>query len=182
MGRLQGRSGLAAGVALALFAQLGAPGLPARAAPLVIAQADMKADTPPAPAATAAPASDAKPASSAAQAAVSPGAPAPAPAKKSALSTPACSVKYLEAKVEGKLNGRKWVDFRREECGASDTTAVFPTAISPKYAGEKDIDKARRLTCADQFTANKATDANGGLKWIERDGGYYGECVSRLKS
>src|ERR1700751_1495501 len=51
------------------------------------------------------------------------------PAKKSALSIPACSVRYLEMKVEGKLNGRKWVDFRRDECGAKDTTAVFPNGI-----------------------------------------------------
>jgi hypothetical protein len=104
-----------------------------------------------------------------------------APAKKSALSIPACSVRYLEGKVEGKLKGVKWVDFRRDECGAKDTTAVFPTAIAPKYSTEKDLDKARTLTCADQFKANKATDANGGLKWIEKDGGYYGECVIRLK-
>jgi hypothetical protein len=103
------------------------------------------------------------------------------PAKKSALSIPACSVRYLEMKVEGKLNGRKWVDFRRDECGAKDTTAVFPTEIAPKYSSEKDLDKARTLTCADQFKANKASDANGGLKWIEKDGGYYGECVIRLK-
>jgi hypothetical protein len=108
-----------------------------------------------------------------------------APAKKSALSIPACSVRYLEGKVAGKLKGVKWTDFRRDECGAKDTTAVFPTAISPKYSNEKDLDKARTLTCADQFKANKAdkaTDANGGLKWVEKDGGYYGECVMRLKS
>jgi hypothetical protein len=104
-----------------------------------------------------------------------------APAKKSALSIPACSVRYLEGKVEGKLKGVKWVDFRRDECGAKDTTAVFPTAIAPKYSTEKDLDKARTLTCADQFKANEASDANGGLKWIEKDGGYYGECVIRLK-
>jgi hypothetical protein len=104
-----------------------------------------------------------------------------APARKSALSIPACSGRYLEGKVAGKLNGVKWTDFRRDECGAKDTTAVFPTAISPKYSNEKDLDKARTLTCADQFKANKATDANGGLRWIEKDGGYYGECVIRLK-
>jgi len=104
-----------------------------------------------------------------------------APAEKAALSIPACSVKYLEAKVSGKLQGRKWVDFRRDECGRHETTAVFPTEISPKYADEKDIDKARTKTCADQFTANKATNANGGLVWVEKDGGYYAECVIRLK-
>ena len=104
-----------------------------------------------------------------------------APAEKSALSTPACGVKYLEAKVSGKLAGRKWVDFRRDECGKRETTAVFPTAISPKYESEKDLDKARTKTCADQFTANKAANANGGLVWVEKDGGYYAECVIRLK-
>lgn len=104
-----------------------------------------------------------------------------APAEKSALSIPACSVKYLEAKVSGKLQGRKWVDFRRDECGRRETSAVFPTAIAPKYAGEKDLDKARTKTCADQFSANKATNSNGGLVWVEKDGGYYAECIIRLK-
>ena len=110
-----------------------------------------------------------------------PSAPQPATAMKSAISTPACSVKFLEAKVAGKLNGRKWTDFRREICGEHETTAVFPTAIAPKYETEKDPDKARTKTCADQFTANKASNANGGLKWVEKDGGYYAECVNRLK-
>jgi hypothetical protein len=150
----------------------------APAAPLVMAQAT----TPAAP--SAAPATPA-PAATPPQAAATPSATVSAPAKKSALSMPACSVKYIEAKAMGKLNGRGWTDFRRDVCGASDTTAVFPTAIAPKYAGEKDLDKARKETCADQFKANKAdkaADANGGLRWIEKDGGYYGECVSRLKS
>jgi hypothetical protein len=167
-----------AGAALVIFLALILPASPGLAAALVIAQ--IQAPAAPAPGAVPPPAADAK--SGPAPAPATPGAPVSAPATKSALSIPACSVKYLEAKVAGKLGGRKWVDFRREECGQKDTTAVFPTAISPKYAGEKDIDKARKETCADQFTANKATNANGGLKWIEKDGGYYGECVSRLKS
>lgn len=135
--------------------------LPAAASPLVMAQTQA--------APSAAPAAPATPPTTV------------APAEKSALSIPACSVKYLEAKVAGKLQGRKWVDFRREECGRHETTAVFPTAISPKYESEKDLDKARTKTCADQFTANKATNANGGLVWIEKDGGYYAECIIRLK-
>jgi hypothetical protein len=134
--------------------------------------------TSPPPAAAPAPNPQAAPSPSAATSA----APVSASARKSKLSAPACSVRYLEDKVAGKLDGRSYADFRREECGEKDTTAVFPTAISPKYSSEKDLDKARKETCADQFTANKATNANGGLKWIEKDGGYYGECVSRLKS
>ena len=165
-----------AGAALAIFLQLILPVSPGFAAPPVMAQTETQA----APAAGSAPSADAKPGQMPAPA--TPGAPVSAPATKSALSITACSVKYLEAKVAGKLNGRKWVDFRRDECGQKDTTAVFPTEIAPKYATEKDLDKARKETCADQFTANKATNANGGLKWIEKDGGYYGECISRLKS
>ena len=165
-----------AGAALAIFLQLILPVSPGFAAPPVMAQTETQA----APAAGSAPSADAKPGQMPAPA--TPGAPVSAPATKSALSITACSVKYLEAKVAGKLNGRKWVDFRRDECGQKDTTAVFPTEIAPKYAGEKDLDKARKETCADQFTTNKAANANGGLKWIEKDGGYYGECISRLKS
>jgi hypothetical protein len=151
------------------------PALAGSAQFLVVAQAQTPAA--PAPAATAEPpAKDAPAKEPAAKSATE-----TAAAKKSALSIPACSLRYLEAKVAGKLNGRKWVDFRRDECGAKDTTAVFPTAIAPKYSTEKDLDRARTLTCADQFKANKATDANGGLRWVEKDGGYYGECVIRLK-
>jgi hypothetical protein len=167
-----------ASAALVIFLQMSLPLSPGRAAPLVVAQTQ----TLTAQAASSAPDADAKPNPAPSQAPATPGAPVSAPATKSALSITACSVKYLEAKVAGKLQGRKWVDFRRDECGQKDTSAVFPTVISPKYAGEKDLDKARKETCADQFTANKATNGNGGLKWIEKDGGYYGECVSRLKS
>jgi hypothetical protein len=60
------------------------------------------------------------------------------------------------------------------------STAVFPTAIAPAYANEKP-GKARMKTCDDQFKANKATNANGGLKWIQKGGGYYSECNKRLK-
>jgi hypothetical protein len=152
------------------------PALAGSAQILVLAQAQT-----PAPAATGEPAAkDAAKDASAKQSTDKPST-EKGPAKKSALSIPACSVRYLEGKVEGKLKSVKWVDFRRDECGAKDTTAVFPTAIAPKYSTEKDLDKARTLTCADQFKANKASDANGGLKWIEKDGGYYGECVIRLK-
>jgi hypothetical protein len=60
------------------------------------------------------------------------------------------------------------------------STAVFPTAIAPAYANEKP-GKARMKTCDDQYKANKATNANGGLKWIQKGGGYWPECNKRLK-
>ncbi len=58
--------------------------------------------------------------------------------------------------------------------------AVFPNAVDPKYSKET-AGKARMHTCVDQYNANKATNANGGLKWIQKGGGYYSECTKRLK-
>lgn len=58
--------------------------------------------------------------------------------------------------------------------------AVFPSAVSPKYAQES-AGKARMHSCLDQYNANKDTNGNGGLKWIMKGGGYYSECNKRLK-
>ena len=58
--------------------------------------------------------------------------------------------------------------------------AVFPSAIDPKYSKES-AGKGRMHTCVDQYNANKATNANGGLKWIQKGGGYYSECTKKLK-
>jgi hypothetical protein len=58
--------------------------------------------------------------------------------------------------------------------------AVYPTAVDPKYSKESE-GKARMHTCVDQYNANKATNANGGLKWIQKGGGYYSECTKKLK-
>jgi hypothetical protein len=58
--------------------------------------------------------------------------------------------------------------------------AVFPSALDPKYAKES-AGKGRMHTCVDQYNANKATNGNGGLKWIQKGGGYYSECNKKLK-
>jgi hypothetical protein len=58
--------------------------------------------------------------------------------------------------------------------------AIFPMTINPKYAQES-AGKARMHTCVDQYNANKETNGNGGLKWIQKGGGYYSECNKRLK-
>jgi hypothetical protein len=58
--------------------------------------------------------------------------------------------------------------------------AVFPNAVDPKYSKES-AGKARMHTCVDQYNANKASNGNGGLKWIQKGGGYYSECNKRLK-
>ena len=179
-----GRS-MAALMALILCFQI-ASAAQAGGAALVIAQAPAPAPAPDSnaaqvqsPQATAKP-ETAKPETAKPATAAAPDA-APKPRTiKSVLAVPACSMRYAGLKISGKLNGRKWKDFRRDECGLGDIDAVFPDAIAPKYSKE-DPDQARMHTCADQFTANKATRANGGLKWIEKDGGYYGECVGQLK-
>ncbi|MGC1448271.1 MAG: hypothetical protein WA837_22605 [Xanthobacteraceae bacterium] len=128
-----------------------------------------------------------------------------------ALTMTECSAKYKAAKTDGSLNGMKWNDFRKAQCGsdtgaapaaapASSTAsapaaapapapsaapvsvgnAVFPSAVSSKYSSDS-AGKARMLTCLDQYHANKAGNGNGGLRWIQKGGGYYSECNKRLK-
>ena len=58
--------------------------------------------------------------------------------------------------------------------------AVFPSAVDAKYAKES-AGKGRMHTCVDQYNANKTTGGNGGLKWIQKGGGYYSECNKKLK-
>jgi hypothetical protein len=132
-----------------------------------------------------------------------------------ALSMTECSAKYKAAKDAGTLNGMKWNDFRKAQCGsdaAAPTTAaapapapasapapapkpaaaapapapvatgfaVYPHAIDSKYSKDSP-GKGRMETCLDQYRANKTSNGNGGLKWIEKGGGYYSECNKRLK-
>jgi hypothetical protein len=129
-----------------------------------------------------------------------------------ALTAQECSAKYQAAKTAGTLNGKKWNDFRKSECGTDAAAtpaaapaapkaaeakpaaapkpaaaapapmgeAVFPKAVDAKYSKESE-GKARMHTCVDQYNANKASNANGGLKWIQKGGGYYSECTKKLK-
>ncbi len=62
----------------------------------------------------------------------------------------------------------------------SSGTLVFPSMVDPKYSNET-AGKGRMHTCIDQYNTNKATNANGGMKWIQKGGGYYSECTQRLK-
>jgi hypothetical protein len=58
--------------------------------------------------------------------------------------------------------------------------ATFPSAVDAKYSKET-ATKQRFHTCLDQYNANKASNANGGMKWIQKGGGYYSECNKKLK-
>ena len=137
-----------------------------------------------------------------------------------ALTSQECSAKYQAAKTAGTLNGQKWNDFRKAQCGADATAtpaaaapapaapaapkeaeakpkkeaapaaapapaapvgnAMFPSVVDPKYAKESAY-KQRFKTCVDQYDLNKTSNANGGLKWIQKGGGYWSECNKRLK-
>jgi hypothetical protein len=132
-------------------------------------------------------------------------------APASGLTMKECSVKYKAAQSAGTLQGKTWSEFRKAECGTtasaapastpatdakaavpkggntptttgvgSGAAATYPTAVSPKYSKEP-AGKARMQTCLDQYNANKTGDHNGGLKWIQKGGGYYSECNKRLK-
>jgi hypothetical protein len=117
-----------------------------------------------------------------------------------------CSAKYQAAKSANTLGGKKWNDFRKAECGAGadddDTVpapseanytkepakpttvapkgVTFPSAISPKYASETP-GKGRMHTCLDQYYVLKDANALGGLKWIQKGGGFYSLCNAKLK-
>ena len=58
--------------------------------------------------------------------------------------------------------------------------AIFPTAVSASFSNLS-AGKARMQTCLAQYKTNKTNNGNGGLKWIEKGGGYYSECNKRLK-
>jgi hypothetical protein len=58
--------------------------------------------------------------------------------------------------------------------------AVYPSAVDAKYSKES-AGKARMHTCLDQYNVNKTSNGNGGMKWIEKGGGYYSDCNKKLK-
>lgn len=74
-----------------------------------------------------------------------------------ALSTKDCSVKYQAAKQAGTLNGQKWNDFRKAECGAPPDAATT-TVPNPVAAGAaKPAAPAPITTAAKPTTAPAAT-------------------------
>ncbi len=139
-----------------------------------------------------------------------PSAPAPAAASAPApttgpMSLYACHRAFNAAKRAGKLNGQQYADFRQNHCKGSDAAAqspasapaeagnsspataqaaagnaVFPSQIAPEFASLTP-GKARMQTCLAQYNANKTAGHNGGLRWIQKGGGYYSECNMRLK-
>jgi len=99
-----------------------------------------------------------------------------------AAAAPAAAAPAAEPK-EAKKESKKETKAAAKEAAAPAAPsgpAVYPNAVDPKYSKET-AGKARMHTCVDQYNANKATNANGGLKWIQKGGGYYSECSKKLK-
>jgi hypothetical protein len=100
-----------------------------------------------------------------------------------AAAAPAAAAPAAEPKEAAKKESRKEAKEAAKEAAAPAAPAgpaVYPSAVDPKYSRET-AGKARMHTCVDQYNANKATNANGGLKWIQKGGGYYSECTKKLK-
>ena len=115
-----------------------------------------------------------------------------------ALTMKECSAKYKEAKAAGTLNGMKWNDFRKSQCGAeatappaagtppaaeskpgpAPTTAEKPVAEKPVSEGRK-AEYARERACGKEWKAAKAAGTRpSGMKWPQ----YWSECDKRKKA
>ena len=115
-----------------------------------------------------------------------------------ALTMKECSAKYKEAKAAGTLNGMKWNDFRKSQCGAEVTappaagtppaaeskpapapaTAEKPVAEKPVSEGRK-AEYARERACGKEWKAAKAAGTRPpGMKWPQ----YWSECDKRKKA
>ena len=109
-----------------------------------------------------------------------------------ALTMKECSAKYKEAKAAGTLNGMKWNDFRKSQCGAEATpppaaeSKPAPTpAAAEKPAAEKPVSEgrkaeyARERACGKEWKADKAAGKiQAGMRWPQ----YWSECNKRKKA
>ena len=59
-------------------------------------------------------------------------------------------------------------------------TPVFPASVPAKFAELRPA-QARQKTCSEQYQANKASNGNAGLRWLEKGGGYWSLCNRKLK-
>jgi hypothetical protein len=126
------------------------------------------------------------------------------PAPAHALTAKECSAKYQTAKSAGTLNGMKWNDFRKAECGAEAPAATPPPAAekpapTPPPAAEKPAAPppaaaaaekkpatggraamiARERACGAEWKAAKAAGTRPpGMKWPQ----YWSECDKRKKA
>jgi hypothetical protein len=125
---------------------------------------------------------------------------AAAPRPAHALTMVECSAKYKAAKTAGTLNGMKWNDFRKAQCGADAAAAPAPAAASapaapaagapaatasapsakpvkPVSAGRQAM-IARERACGADWKAAKAAGKTAGQKWPQ----FWSECNKRKKA
>ncbi|MGO9256103.1 MAG: hypothetical protein ACLQU1_07365 [Bryobacteraceae bacterium] len=124
------------------------------------------------------------------------------PAPAHALTAKECSAKYQAAKAAGTLNGMKWNEFRKAECGgeapaptpppaaekpaAPPPVAEKPAAPPPAATAEKKPVSggraamiARERACGAEWKAAKAAGTRPpGMKWPQ----YWSECDKRKKA
>lgn len=109
-----------------------------------------------------------------------------------ALSMQECSAKYKAAKEAGTLNGMKWNDFRKAQCGSEvpaasppapetkppPAPAAAPPAAKPASGGRAAM-IARERACGAEWKAAKAAgQIPAGQKWPQ----YWSECNKRKKA
>ena len=121
------------------------------------------------------------------------------PAPAHALTAKECSAKYQAAKAAGTLNGMKWNEFRKAECGgeaapaagtppaaeskpapapATESKPAPAAAEKPVSAGRK-AEYARERACGKEWKADKAAGKiQAGMKWPQ----YWSECNKRKKA
>jgi hypothetical protein len=123
-----------------------------------------------------------------------------------ALSMQECSAKYKAAKAAGTLNGMKWNDFRKAQCGSEGAppppaaeTKPPPSAPAPSAAEAKPMAPAttppapgakpmspgraamiaRERACGAEWKADKAAGkVPAGMKWPQ----YWSACDKRKKA
>ena len=87
------------------------------------------------------------------------------------LSSKECSAKYQAAKSAGTLNGMKWNDFRKAECGpgATAAAATAPAAdTKPAKTSTAAADGGKGLSmaeCSTKYQAAKTANTLKGMKW-----------------
>lgn len=122
------------------------------------------------------------------------------------LSFKACGEKYRAAKADGSLGERKWMEFRRVDCGIGSGTGSarraqqaatvalseaatgealrrvsFPLELSGEFDGQTPAQQRMR-TCLKSYHANKQAGTLAGLRWIQKGGGFYSLCSAKLKA
>ncbi|RWA64890.1 hypothetical protein [Mesorhizobium sp.] len=81
------------------------------------------------------------------------------------LTAKECSAKYQAAKAAGTLNGMKWNDFRKAECGPGATAAAEPAKATTKAAAAEGGKGLSMADCSAKYQAAKTANKLNGMKW-----------------